>query len=56
MTSLLVPADFVIYKAKITGGKVLDIPLPPTFKKADVDKLYAFLKTQIDDDGEEVNA
>jgi hypothetical protein len=52
MQTLQVPDDFVIYKAKITGGKVLEIPLPKTFKSADVEKLYAFLKTQIDDDAE----
>lgn len=49
---MLVPADYVIYKAKITGGKVLELPLPKTFKSADVEKLYAFLKTQIDDEDE----
>jgi hypothetical protein len=51
--AVYVPDDYVIYKAKITGGTVLDLPMPPRLKKTDVDKLYAFLQTQIDDEGEE---
>jgi hypothetical protein len=45
-----VPSDFIIYRCKISGGKVLEIPLPPKFSKADVERLYAFLQTQIDDE------
>ena len=45
-----VPADFVIYKCKIGKGRVIDIPLPPNFTKAEAGKLYAFLQTQVDDD------
>lgn len=47
---MMVPSDFIIYKCKIGGGKVIDIALPPTFRQVDVDKLHAFLKTQIDDE------
>jgi hypothetical protein len=50
--TLEVDDDFVIYKAKISGGRVIDVPLPKALKKADVDKLYAFLQTQVDDDEE----
>jgi hypothetical protein len=56
MQTLRVPADFVIYKCKIGKGRVIDIPLPPTFTKADVKRLNAFLETQVDDEGEEVPA
>lgn len=45
-----VPADFIVYKCKISGGRIIEIPLPPKFTTADVDKLHAFLKTQIDDE------
>ncbi len=48
--TMRVPADFIIYKCKIGGGKIIDIALPPTFRQVDVDKLHAFLKTQIDDE------
>jgi hypothetical protein len=48
--TMTVPADFVIYKCKISGGQFLDIALPPKFRKVDVDKLHAFLQTQIDDE------
>jgi hypothetical protein len=51
-----VPGDFIIYRAKISGGKVLNIPLPPKLRRADVEKLHAFLETQIDDETEEVTA
>lgn len=50
MQTMKVPADFIIYKCKIGGGKIIDIALPPTFRQVDVDKLHAFLKTQIDDE------
>jgi hypothetical protein len=52
MKSLLVPENFVIYKCKISGGRVIDIPLPPEFSQSDVKRLYAFLQTQVDDDDE----
>jgi len=45
-----VPEDFIIYRAKITGGRVIEIPLPPEFTKADAARLYAFLQTQVDED------
>ena len=48
--ALEVEDDFVIYKAKISGGRVIDVPLPKKLTKADVDKLYAFLQTQVDDE------
>lgn len=49
--SLNVPADFIIYKCKISGGRVLEIPLPPKFLSADAARLFQFLKTQVDDEG-----
>lgn len=45
-----VPENFIIYRAKITGGRVIEIPLPPEFTGTDAKRLYAFLQTQIDDD------
>jgi hypothetical protein len=45
-----VPADFVIYKCKIGKGRVIDIPLPPSFTKAEVKRLTAFLETQVDEE------
>lgn len=47
---MTVPADFIIYRCKIGGGRIIDIALPPKFRQTDVDKLHAFLKTQIDDE------
>jgi len=49
MKTIQVPQGFVIYKCKISGGRVIDLPLPPDFKMADVNRLHAFLKTQVDD-------
>ena len=48
--TLIVPADYIIYKCKLSGGRVIDVPLPRKFSSADVDRLHNFLKTQIDDD------
>lgn len=45
-----VPSNFIIYRCKITKGRVIELPLPPEFTKADAERLYAFLQTQIDDD------
>jgi hypothetical protein len=45
-----VPAEFIIYRCKISKGRVLEIPLPPDFTQADVKRLHAFLLTQVDDD------
>jgi hypothetical protein len=50
MQLLKVPNEFIIYKCKISGGRIIEIPLPPKFTTTDVDKLHAFLKTQIDDE------
>ncbi len=47
---VVVPKDFVIYKCKIGKGKIIEIPLPPTFTKSEATKLHNFLLTQIDDD------
>jgi hypothetical protein len=49
-----VPADYIVYKCKISGGRVLEVPLPRDFTKRDVDRLTAFLQTQVDE--EEVQA
>jgi hypothetical protein len=53
--ALHVPGDFVVYKAKISGGRIIDIPLPPKLRSSDVDKIHKLLLTQIDDE-EEVTA
>lgn len=50
MKNVSVPDDFIVYRAKIGNGRIIDIPLPPKFTKADADRLYAFLQTQVDDD------
>lgn len=48
--AIYVPEDYVIYKCKISGGLVIDIPLPPKLTSADVNKLHNFLQTQVDDE------
>jgi ribosomal protein L12E/L44/L45/RPP1/RPP2 len=48
--TITVPADFIVYRCKITNGRVIEIPLPATFSMTDVTRLYNFLKTQIDED------
>lgn len=45
-----VPRDFIVYKCKIAKGVVIEIPLPKTITKAEVDRIHKFLVTQIDDD------
>lgn len=49
MQHVSVPADFIIYRCKISGGRVLEIPLPPDFKQTDANRMHAFLLTQVDD-------
>lgn len=56
MQAVWVPSDYLIYKCKIGKGRVLDIPLPREFTKADVKRLTAFLDTQVDDEPEPVAA
>lgn len=48
--SIKVPAEFVIYRCKLSGGRVIEIPLPQKFTRADVGRLHAFLLTQVDDE------
>jgi hypothetical protein len=50
---LAVPSDFIIYKAKISGGRIIDLPLPPKLNTSDVDRIHKLLLTQIDDEGNE---
>jgi hypothetical protein len=50
MQSIHVPDTFVVYRCKISQGRVIEVPLPRDFKMADVNRLCAFLKTQVDDD------
>ncbi len=45
-----VPWGFVLYKCKISGGQVIELPLPPKLTAEDVKRLHAFLLTQIDDE------
>jgi hypothetical protein len=54
--ALYVPDNFIVYRCKISKNRVLEIPLPRDFTLRDADRMYAFLKTQIDDEGEEVPA
>jgi hypothetical protein len=51
-----VPEDFVVYRCKISKGRVLELPLPRDFTKRDAEKIYDFIKTQTDDEGEEAPA
>ena len=48
--SVVVPADYIIYRCKISGGRVIEVPLPRDFTTSDAEKMYAFLKTQVDDE------
>jgi hypothetical protein len=47
-----VPDDFIVYRCKIAKGVVIEIPLPNAITKAEVDRIHAFLVTQIDDEDE----
>lgn len=47
---LPVPEDFVVYGCKIGRGRFVQIPLPLHITRVDVDRLYAFLLTQVDED------
>jgi hypothetical protein len=47
-----VPSTYIVYKCKISGGCVIELPLPPKLSATDVKKLHAFLETQVDDDEE----
>lgn len=47
--AILVPDDYIIYRCKIDGGRVLELALPKQFSTADAKRLYAFLQTQVDD-------
>lgn len=49
-TSVTVPSDYIVYRCKIRKGVVIELPLPPDLIKSDVERIYAFLKTQVDDD------
>ena len=48
--TVMVPADFIVYRCKIRKGTVIELPLPPDLMMSDVERMYAFLKTQADDD------
>jgi hypothetical protein len=50
MQNVEVPDTFVVYTCKFGKGRFIKIPLPRDFTGADVDRLYAFLKTQVDDE------
>jgi len=54
MKQVLVPDDFVVYKCKISRGRVIDVPLPPNLADSDVKRIHAFLQTQIDEPAEDV--
>lgn len=44
-----VPQDYIIYRCKITQGRILDLPLPPNFTRKDAKRIHNFLLTQVDD-------
>lgn len=44
-----VPADFVVYRTKISGGRVIALPLPSDLSAEDVRRLHAVLLTFVDD-------
>lgn len=46
---LHVPKDFVIYKCKLSGGRLIDVLLPLRLTRADADRICALVQTQIDD-------
>lgn len=48
--TVVVPDGSVVYRCRITRGRILEIPLPADLSMADVDRLCAFLRTQADDD------
>ncbi|MBK7539697.1 MAG: hypothetical protein IPI49_30975 [Myxococcales bacterium] len=47
---IAVPSNFIVYRCKIAKGRILEIPLPPEFTKTEVERLYAFLLTQVDEE------
>lgn len=50
MQNVSVPDNFIVYTCKIGKGRIIKVPLPPDFTQLDVERLYAFLKTQVDDE------
>jgi hypothetical protein len=46
--SIAVPDRFVVFRCRITRGRVLELPLPIDLSLADVERLCAFLRTQAD--------
>lgn len=44
-----VQEDFVVYRCKLDGGKVIELPLPMKLTKADVARINRFMETQVDD-------
>ncbi len=46
-----VPEGFVVYRCRISRGRILEIPLPLDLSGLDVERLCAFLRTQVDDEG-----
>lgn len=50
MTTLVVPDSFVVYRCKISAGRVLELALPADLAARDVDRISAFLATQCEPD------
>jgi hypothetical protein len=48
--AVLVPADFVVYRCKIGGGRVIQVALPPRFSARDAALIYGFLLSQVDEE------
>ncbi len=47
--AVMVPADFVLYACKLSRGRFVQIPLPLELTRVDVERIHAFLLTQVDD-------
>ena len=48
--AIRVPDGFVVYRCRITRGRILEISLPVDLTSADVERICAFLRTQTDDE------
>jgi len=47
------PEECVVYRCRITRGRLLELPLPVQLSRVDVERLCAFLRTQADDADDE---
>ena len=47
---LVVPADFVVHQVEISDGATITLALPPRLTRRQVERLRAFLETQVDEE------